>query len=164
MKSKELKVATDIKGNELKAGDRVAYVSCLYDPLIGTGTVTKIYDTAPEQTKDSDVAKWIESASYSLMNNPDPELEAELDKVIGYIAGAQDKDGYLNTYFTIKDQDKRWTNLHEAHELYVAGHMIECQHLPLFLTKLSANAIIRKNSSDSLQFSSQHCAQRSSKE
>ena len=58
MKSKELKVATDIKGNELKAGDRVAYVSCLYDPLIGTGTVTKIYDTAPEQTKDSDVAKF----------------------------------------------------------------------------------------------------------
>lgn len=80
--------------------------------------------------QDSDVAKWIESASYSLMNNPDPELEAELDKVIGYIASAQDKDGYLNTYFTIKDQDKRWTNLHEAHELYVAGHMIEaaCAH------------------------------------
>ncbi len=80
--------------------------------------------------QDSDVAKWIESASYSLMNKPDPELEAELDKVIGYIAGAQDKDGYLNTYFTIKDQDKRWTNLHEAHELYVAGHMIEaaCAH------------------------------------
>ncbi len=80
--------------------------------------------------QDSDVAKWIESASYSLMNNPDPELEAELDKVIGYIRDAQDKDGYLNTYFTIKDQDKRWTNLHEAHELYVAGHMIEaaCAH------------------------------------
>lgn len=80
--------------------------------------------------QDSDVAKWIESASYSLMNNPDPELESELDKVIGYIAGAQDKDGYLNTYFTIKDQDKRWTNLHEAHELYVAGHMNEaaCAH------------------------------------
>lgn len=80
--------------------------------------------------QDSDVAKWIESASYSLMNDPDPELEAELDMVIGYIAGAQDKDGYLNTYFTIKDQDKRWTNLHEAHELYVAGHMIEaaCAH------------------------------------
>lgn len=80
--------------------------------------------------QDSDVAKWIESASYSLMNDPDPELEAELDKVIGYISDAQDKDGYLNTYFTIKDQDKRWTNLHEAHELYVAGHMIEaaCAH------------------------------------
>ena len=80
--------------------------------------------------QDSDVAKWIESASYSLMNTPDPKLESELDKVIGYIADAQDKDGYLNTYFTIKDQDKRWTNLHEAHELYVAGHFIEaaCAH------------------------------------
>ena len=80
--------------------------------------------------QDSDVAKWIESASFSLMNNANPKLEAELDKVIGYIADAQDKDGYLNTYFTIKDQDKRWTNLHEAHELYVAGHFIEaaCAH------------------------------------
>ena len=80
--------------------------------------------------QDSDVAKWIESASYSLMNTPDPALEEELDRVIGIIAGAQDSDGYLNTYFTVKDRDKRWTNLHEAHELYVAGHMIEaaCAH------------------------------------
>ena len=80
--------------------------------------------------QDSDVAKWIESASYSLMNTPDPALEEELDRVIGIIAAAQDEDGYLNTYFTVKDRDKRWTNLHEAHELYVAGHMIEaaCAH------------------------------------
>ena len=80
--------------------------------------------------QDSDVAKWIESASYSLMNTPDPALESELDNVIGIIAGAQDQDGYLNTYFTVKDREKRWTNLHEAHELYVAGHMIEaaCAH------------------------------------
>ena len=75
--------------------------------------------------QDSDVAKWIEAASYSLMNTPDITLENELDKVIGIIVKAQDEDGYLNTYFTVKDQDKRWTNLHEAHELYVAGHMIE---------------------------------------
>ena len=80
--------------------------------------------------QDSDVAKWIESASFSLMNTPDPALEKELDYVISLIAAAQDKDGYLNTYFTVKDRDKRWTNLHEAHELYVAGHFIEaaCAH------------------------------------
>ena len=80
--------------------------------------------------QDSDVAKWIESASYSLMNTPDPALEEELDRVIGIIAAAQDEDGYLNSYFTVKDRDKRWTNLHEAHELYVAGHFIEaaCAH------------------------------------
>ncbi len=80
--------------------------------------------------QDSDVAKWIESASFSLMNTPDPELEKELDHVIDLIAAAQDRDGYLNTYFTVKDREKRWTNLHEAHELYVSGHMIEaaCAH------------------------------------
>ena len=38
---------------------------------------------------------------------------------------AQQKDGYLNTYFTVKEPEKRWTNLQEAHELYCAGHMIE---------------------------------------
>lgn len=80
--------------------------------------------------QDSDVAKWIESASYSLINSPDHVLEKELDEVIDIISRAQDKDGYLNTYFTVKDRDKRWTNLHEAHELYVAGHFIEaaCAH------------------------------------
>ncbi len=80
--------------------------------------------------QDSDVAKWIEAACYSLMNTPDPVLEKEVDQVIELIAAAQDSDGYLNTYFTIKDSEKRWTNLHEAHELYVAGHMIEaaCAH------------------------------------
>ena len=44
---------------------------------------------------------------------------------IDIIKLAQDKDGYLNTYYTIKDQDKRWTNLLEGHELYCAGHMLE---------------------------------------
>ena len=41
------------------------------------------------------------------------------------VQGAQDEDGYLNTYYTIKDRDKRWTNLLEGHELYCAGHMME---------------------------------------
>lgn len=31
----------------------------------------------------------------------------------------------MNTYFTIKEKGKRWTNLEECHELYTAGHMIE---------------------------------------
>lgn len=75
--------------------------------------------------QDSDAAKWIEAAAYSLHNFPDPELEKLVDDLIGIIAAAQDEDGYLNTYFTIKDREKRWTNLLEAHELYCAGHMIE---------------------------------------
>lgn len=75
--------------------------------------------------QDSDAGKWIEAAAYSLHNFPDPELEKNVDELIEIIAAAQDEDGYLNTYFTIKDKDKRWTNLLEAHELYCAGHMME---------------------------------------
>ncbi|MFC4810878.1 glycoside hydrolase family 127 protein [Paenibacillus sp. GCM10023250] len=75
--------------------------------------------------QDSDVAKWLEAVGYSLAKHPDPELERTADEVIDLIALAQHDDGYLNTYFTVKAPDERWTNLHEAHELYCAGHMME---------------------------------------
>ncbi|MDE6845031.1 MAG: glycoside hydrolase family 127 protein [Lachnospiraceae bacterium] len=75
--------------------------------------------------QDSDVAKWLEGAAYSLAQQPDAELERRCDEIIELIGEAQQEDGYLNTYFTVKEPDKRWTNLHEAHELYCAGHMIE---------------------------------------
>jgi DUF1680 family protein len=74
---------------------------------------------------NSDVVKWIEAASYSLATHPDPDLDAELDSVIGLIASAQQPDGYLNTFFTIVEPDKRWTNLRDCHELYSAGHLFE---------------------------------------
>ena len=75
--------------------------------------------------QDSDAAKWLEAVGYSLSIFPDPKLESIADKFIDIIAAAQDSDGYLNTYFTIKDKEKRWTNLLEGHELYCAGHMLE---------------------------------------
>lgn len=75
--------------------------------------------------QDSDAAKWLETVAYSLAAFPDSALEDKADELISYIAAAQDEDGYLNTYFTIKDRDKRWTNLCEGHELYCAGHMME---------------------------------------
>lgn len=75
--------------------------------------------------QDSDAAKWLEAVAYSLALFPDKELEKRADELIELIADAQDKDGYLNTYFTIKDRDKRWANLLEGHELYCAGHFME---------------------------------------
>lgn len=75
--------------------------------------------------QDSDAAKWIEAAAYSLAVFPDNKLEEKVDDLIDKIAAAQDVDGYLNTYYTIKDKEKRWTNLLEGHELYCAGHMME---------------------------------------
>ncbi|SET49513.1 glycoside hydrolase family 127 protein [Paenibacillus sp. NFR01] len=75
--------------------------------------------------QDSDVAKWLEAVAYSLRIKPDPELERQADEMIDLVGEAQQPDGYLNTYFTIKEPGKRWTNLADCHELYVAGHFIE---------------------------------------
>jgi len=82
-------------------------------------------EKTPHQFWDSDVAKWIEAASYSLAGFPDPALEAVLDTVTALIASAQQQDGYLNPHYTLVEPDKRWTNLRHGHELYCAGHMIE---------------------------------------
>jgi len=75
--------------------------------------------------QDTDVAKWLEAVAFSLASRPDPELEKSADEVIKLIGKAQAEDGYLNTYFTIKEPALRFTNLKEGHELYTAGHLIE---------------------------------------
>lgn len=75
--------------------------------------------------QDSDLAKWIEAASFSLQNHPDPQLQKTLEEIISLIASAQQPDGYLDTYYIINGLDKRFTNLCNNHELYCAGHMIE---------------------------------------
>lgn len=75
--------------------------------------------------QDSDLAKWLEAASYTLTGSGDPELEKRVDELAELIAAAQEEDGYLNTYFQLKEPDKKWENLLECHELYCAGHMIE---------------------------------------
>jgi len=75
--------------------------------------------------QDSDVAKWLEAAAYSLASFPDAELEKTIDETVELIAKAQMEDGYLNTYYIVKETGKRWTNLKDNHELYCAGHMME---------------------------------------
>ncbi len=74
---------------------------------------------------DSDVAKWIEAASYSLATHYDAAMDAQVDEVVRLIVAAQQPDGYLNSYFTVVEPEKRWTNLRDWHELYCAGHLIE---------------------------------------
>jgi DUF1680 family protein len=87
---------------------------------------------------DSDVYKIIEGASYSLMLEPDPEKEAYLDTLVGYIAAAQEDDGYLYTAWTLKANDYNdfacctYSNEGQfvgtpgfSHEFYNAGHMYE---------------------------------------
>ncbi|MDA3957091.1 beta-L-arabinofuranosidase domain-containing protein [Oceanispirochaeta sp.] len=74
---------------------------------------------------DSDAYKWLEAVAYCIESGNGDHLIENADKLIDIIANAQQQDGYLNTYFTIKYPDKRWTNLLEGHELYCAGHLIE---------------------------------------
>lgn len=74
---------------------------------------------------DSDIAKWLEAASYSLATHPDEQLDALVDGVIDLIAKRQQPDGYMNTWFLTVDPEMRFKNLRDWHELYDAGHLIE---------------------------------------
>lgn len=79
----------------------------------------------PHHFWDSDLAKWIEAAGYSLATHPDPKLRKAVDQVIDLVCSAQQPDGYLNVFYTVVQPGKRWTNLRDMHELYCAGHLME---------------------------------------
>lgn len=74
---------------------------------------------------DSDLAKWMEAASYALSLQRDAKLEAWLDEIVEDMAAAQLPDGYLNSHFINVEPQKRWSNLRDLHELYCAGHLME---------------------------------------
>ena len=98
-----------------------------------SGTVSNFQVAAGEKPgefygywfQDSDLAKWLEAASFKLATHPDAKLDAEVDGIIATIAKAQQADGYLDTYVQLKEPHMRWKNLFEYHELYIAGHFIE---------------------------------------
>lgn len=73
---------------------------------------------------DSDVAKWIQGVSYSMINGENRELEPFVDHLVEQIGKHRWADGYFNIYFTMCEKDMRWTN-RRNHELYCAGHLIE---------------------------------------
>ena len=75
--------------------------------------------------QDSDAYKWLEAVGYSLINHPDPALEAKARDVIDLICAAQLENGYLDTLYIINDRDKCFTNLRDYHELYCFGHLAE---------------------------------------
>jgi len=104
------------------------------DTCEATGRIDNFRHTAGTTAKapfrghifhDSDVYKVLEGVAYSLHTHPDPELAARLDEIIDLVRRSQQPDGYLNTWFTLKEPERRWKNLQGAHELYCAGHMFE---------------------------------------
>jgi DUF1680 family protein len=77
--------------------------------------------------QDSDLSKWLEAVGYALMDDPEgaPSVREQAREAVDLIAAAQQPDGYVNTYFTVKEPGRRWTNIRDAHELYCSGHLIE---------------------------------------
>lgn len=73
---------------------------------------------------DSDVFKALEAMAYSLKTHPSEAMEKKCDEWIDKIAAAQQPDGYLNTWYTLKGLQDRYTDM-SMHEDYNAGHMIE---------------------------------------
>jgi DUF1680 family protein len=90
---------------------------------IAAGDSTKEYYGMVFQ--DSDLGKWLETVGFVLSKKRNQQLEELADDVIDLLGRAQQPDGYLNTYYTVKEPGARWTNLRDNHELYCAGHLME---------------------------------------
>lgn len=73
---------------------------------------------------DSDVFKALEAIAYSLKVKNNPEIEKRADEWIDKIAASQQPDGYINTFYTLKEPTKKWTDM-SMHEDYNGGHLIE---------------------------------------
>ena len=82
-------------------------------------------DPEPHKFWDSDLAKWLEAASYVLARHPDDPLREAVEETVRLFEQAQQPDGYLNSHFQNVEPGNRWTNLRDHHELYCAGHLME---------------------------------------
>ncbi|MHA1507977.1 MAG: glycoside hydrolase family 127 protein [Promethearchaeota archaeon] len=74
---------------------------------------------------DSDLYKWLEAACYILTKYSDLDLQAKVNEVVDLIKKSQTKDGYINTFYSTRFIEKRFTNIYLMHELYCAGHLIQ---------------------------------------
>ena len=73
---------------------------------------------------DSDVAKWIEGASYILHSEKNDQAVEIIENAIDLIIKNSDENGYFNSHFLVAEKENRF-RLRECHELYCAGHLIE---------------------------------------
>jgi DUF1680 family protein len=78
---------------------------------------------------DSDLYKWLEAVGWELGRGIEDDDASRLrmlgEQAISLIEGAQDQDGYLDTWFQVRAPEARFTDLPAAHELYCAGHLFQ---------------------------------------
>ena len=117
----DVNLPPDPGGNPVDAGDTKSHA--MRNLRVAAGDVDAPFHGMPFQ--DSDVYKWLEAVAYALEQHPDPDLQKLADSVVDVIARAQEPDGYLDTYFQLKEPDRRFKRIQQSHELYVMGHYIE---------------------------------------
>lgn len=112
--------------------NRDSTIPAIYDFNQNTGRIDMLRmnwqpdnPNTPHFHWDSDNAKYIEAAAYSLTSDPDPAVEKQIDEIVDLFEKAQREDGYLNTYMEQFCPEERFQDLLFMHELYCAGHMAE---------------------------------------
>ena len=123
--SKETGRIDSIKCVYSKNAENNAEYAETIDGLVEIRNANSVAPPKPHHYWDSDVAKWIEAASYYLAYKDDKETEQRIDEIVEDFQKEQFEDGYIDTYYTVVEPGKRWTNLYQMHELYNAGHLIE---------------------------------------
>jgi DUF1680 family protein len=97
--------------------------SNLHNLRLAAGWATGVH--AGRNFSDETVYKWLEALAWELGGYPDAGLQQMADDVIDLVEAAQQPDGYLNSYYTVVEPDRRWTDLDHGHELYCAGHLFQ---------------------------------------
>ena len=88
-------------------------------------TWKKGHSVKPHAFWDSDIYKIVEAACYSLQKHSDAAMSDMVEEAVSMIEQAQHCDGYINSYFTVRGIQDRWTNTRDLHELYCLGHLLE---------------------------------------
>lgn len=104
----------------------------IYDQLDKTGPLDnfrRLIGKAQTEFKgypfaDEHVYKWLEATAWALSYKHSKELIQRVLDVIELIEAIQEPDGYINTKFFGKP-DQRYKDLKWSHELYVGGHLIQ---------------------------------------
>lgn len=86
-------------------------------------------------SQDSDLFKWVEAACLAIPILEEEEgkeedgicrqIKKDLDQTVELLSLAQQKDGYLNSYYILNGLKDRWNYLKESCQLYCAGHLME---------------------------------------
>lgn len=112
---------------KLEAQGRLQEFRHAADPMV------EAFSDSGLECDDSDVYKWMEAASLSLIHQFDKNLNHRLEQLIDLVLAAADDTGYIDAFASVTG-DPRWgANNGINHCLYNHGHLIEAAiaHLAL---------------------------------